>query len=647
MEQNATANCSDSELLGRFAATRSEEAFAEIVRRYSPLVLGACRRLLGATPDADDAAQAVFFTLAHKASSLRDLQVLTGWLHHVAVQVAYDLRRRNAARARHEKKAGTAMGYARSPDPSELTHKEELLRCLDTELEGLPAKYRLPLMLHYLQQQTKEDTARQLGANAGTISARLDRGRKLLCERLGRRGLALSVEMLGAALLQAGAQPAPSVAFGTAISKAAVLLAAGDQAANGLVSANSALLTQGALKMLFITKLKVAAFIVLGLTALGGVGVGTYAALAGEARPDVPKKEQNKDAKTPAPAPAAQRGTLIDLEVKDKPVTEVVECIIKQMGYEKLVVKGNTAAGQTISCSYKQRPAWECLVDIFERTGTTLGGGEIGADYAFVLAPGGKNPLVYQVREGVLVRIAQVAAGTATPEDDHHYRPIGLRICAEPKVSFEPATVAMSNQKDGSGKAIELIACEVMMGNPQLRILQQPNPWPGLSAVTLKLDGTFVSKRFDGEVGELAVGRKAETVKHDTTELFTLDGVADAGNSVRLKISFNSPSKDEGVMQGGWGFPVESSIEKIAGTRFELWGEGKHVSPIVFSYKGDGQRMRIELGFTRHLLKDAGGLNKTRLRFSHIVEKTPATLTFEFKDILGKPVQSKEALKKP
>ncbi|HVK11447.1 MAG TPA: sigma factor, partial [Gemmataceae bacterium] len=54
---------SDAELLAEFVAG-SSEAFAVLVRRHGPMVLGVCRRTLGPTPDADDAFQATFLSFA-------------------------------------------------------------------------------------------------------------------------------------------------------------------------------------------------------------------------------------------------------------------------------------------------------------------------------------------------------------------------------------------------------------------------------------------------------------------------------------------------------------------------------------------------------------------------------------------------------
>src|SRR5947209_1476749 len=74
----------DQELLGSFLARRDESAFAELVRRHGPLVLGVCRRVAGHLQDAEDAFQATFLILARKAGSLRRRDQLGNWLYGVA-----------------------------------------------------------------------------------------------------------------------------------------------------------------------------------------------------------------------------------------------------------------------------------------------------------------------------------------------------------------------------------------------------------------------------------------------------------------------------------------------------------------------------------------------------------------------------------
>ena len=60
----------DSSLLERFVQNRDEEVFRTLLLRHGPLVFGVCRRLLGNGPDAEDAFQATFLVLAHRAGSI-------------------------------------------------------------------------------------------------------------------------------------------------------------------------------------------------------------------------------------------------------------------------------------------------------------------------------------------------------------------------------------------------------------------------------------------------------------------------------------------------------------------------------------------------------------------------------------------------
>src|SRR6478672_10669773 len=99
------ADLTDGQLLRQFDAQNDETAFAILVDRHGGMVLGVCRRLLRNEQDAEDAFQAAFLILARKASSIRTLESIGGWLHGVARNAALNARRSVMRRRHHENSA--------------------------------------------------------------------------------------------------------------------------------------------------------------------------------------------------------------------------------------------------------------------------------------------------------------------------------------------------------------------------------------------------------------------------------------------------------------------------------------------------------------------------------------------------------------
>lgn len=194
---------SDADLLRLFTTREretSEAAFAALIERHGPMVLGVCRRTLGDVHAAEDAFQAVFLVLARRAPSVRVDDSLGRWLYGVARKVA------SKARRRAGREIPAAAVSDRTPiDPVVEVARDEVRRLVDREVALLPRKYREPAALCHLDGLTHEQASEALGVPVGTIRSRLSRARDLLRPRLVRRGLAPAVAL---ARLESPAAPA-------------------------------------------------------------------------------------------------------------------------------------------------------------------------------------------------------------------------------------------------------------------------------------------------------------------------------------------------------------------------------------------------------------------------------------------------------
>jgi RNA polymerase sigma factor (sigma-70 family) len=256
----------DGELLEGFLAVGDEAAFAELMYRHGPMVLGVCRRVLGNAHDAEDAFQATFLVLARRAAAVRPRDLVGNRLYGVACRTALKARTAAARRRARERQVPDVP----TTEPAAEAVWRDLQPLLDEELNRLPDRYRVPVVLCDLEGRSQREAARQLGWPDGTLATRLTRARRLLAQRLTRRGVALSAGAVALMLTQQAAASVPAALAANTVQAAA--LAAAGKAVTAVVSAEVVALTQGVLQAMFLTKVK-SALIVLIL--VGVLGAGT------------------------------------------------------------------------------------------------------------------------------------------------------------------------------------------------------------------------------------------------------------------------------------------------------------------------------------------------------------------------------------
>jgi RNA polymerase sigma factor (sigma-70 family) len=289
----------DGDLLAAYVARRDEAAFATLVRRHGPMVLGVCRRILHNDADAEDAFQATFLVLVRKAATIRTRTRVSSWLHGVAHNTALKARAMNRRRQGKEREA---RALSKGQAAEELWQQAQTL--LDEALRGLPDKYRVAIVLCDLEGKTIKEAARQLACPQGTVATRLARGRALLTRRLSRHGLTLSAGTVAAVLSEGAVSASVPASLTGATVKAAITVAA-RHATTGIVSARVVTLSERVLKAMLLTKIKVASAVLVVLGVLG-VAAGLLALPLGATQPPA-QSRQGKAAATQQKEPPGGR----------------------------------------------------------------------------------------------------------------------------------------------------------------------------------------------------------------------------------------------------------------------------------------------------------------------------------------------------
>ena len=214
-ECGSTAGLSDRQLIERFVIGRdslaAEAAFAALVERHGPMVLGLCRRLLHDRQHAEDAFQVVFLVLARRARLVRDPDLLSHWLYG-ADRLADGPQGRgwsqlDFVRARRTGPRDHRLEACLDRRPADQAADRAAKRDRGSPACGdrppAPRRRGLPVVLCYLEALSLAEAAGRLRCPAGTIHSRLVRatgetppradppGRGPLDDGHGRRGCSI------------------------------------------------------------------------------------------------------------------------------------------------------------------------------------------------------------------------------------------------------------------------------------------------------------------------------------------------------------------------------------------------------------------------------------------------------------------------
>src|SRR5688572_29729164 len=254
------------------------------------MVYNVCLRVTKNGHDAEDATQAVFLALAAQGRTGKPVKYIGPWLQQVGRRLSLDIRRSRKRRTRREEIVGEMHrengngngngGNGVLPSPSEHLSQTELRTMLTEELNQLPSKYRLPLILHYFGGLSRDEMAKELGVKANTLGVRVCRGRDMLAKRLATRGVTIGAAALAVLLAETIRETVTDTLIASTC-HAATHYAAGSGAggvasgaASAVVSSQIVSLAESVTRALFMAKVKGVTALVLMLFAglAGGAG---------------------------------------------------------------------------------------------------------------------------------------------------------------------------------------------------------------------------------------------------------------------------------------------------------------------------------------------------------------------------------------
>ena len=211
----------DCDLLKAYAETKSEDAFAELVRRHVDLVFSAALRQVGGDQHrAQDVVQCVFNDLARKAGSLSARVVLAGWLYTSARFAAAKIVRteqRRLARERESHFMHQPSDTGADPAPD----WDQLKTVLDEAMHDLKETDRNAIVLRYFQGCDYHDVAEQIGASRDGARMRVDRAIDKLRKSLAKRGVISTSAALAVVLAQQSLTAAPA-GFAAVVASSAI-----------------------------------------------------------------------------------------------------------------------------------------------------------------------------------------------------------------------------------------------------------------------------------------------------------------------------------------------------------------------------------------------------------------------------------------
>jgi RNA polymerase sigma-70 factor (ECF subfamily) len=170
------------ELLVEQFCRGDKSAFEAIVKQYSADVATLANRLLGWPGDVEDVTQDIFLAAFVGLKKFRCECSLKSWLFTITINKCRTSRYKQWLRLRRFSKEIDKISFSSAYEGKDMDADE--FRQVRQAVTNLPAKYREPVVLKYLQELGTDEISRILGISKNTLNVRLSRARKQLRDDL-------------------------------------------------------------------------------------------------------------------------------------------------------------------------------------------------------------------------------------------------------------------------------------------------------------------------------------------------------------------------------------------------------------------------------------------------------------------------------
>src|ERR1041385_6798966 len=159
------------------------DAFELLFETYKDRVFSIAVYSSGDRAIADDVTQQIFLKLFTAIQQFRGESEFTTWLYRLVVNACLDERRRRRRLLPWGDTVATKNPSEKKPQEKQYA-RLEVAEAVRAALGELKPKFRLPILLKYIEGLSYDEIANVMGCSKGTVASRLNRGHSQLAKRL-------------------------------------------------------------------------------------------------------------------------------------------------------------------------------------------------------------------------------------------------------------------------------------------------------------------------------------------------------------------------------------------------------------------------------------------------------------------------------